>query len=58
MSTKTLQISIETHKIILKKWVELKDKGIDIRLFKVAEAAILAGIDKVEEQLKLLNKEL
>lgn len=42
---KTVQISEETHLLITKKWVELKEKGDkNIKIGRVAELAIQRGI--------------
>jgi hypothetical protein len=45
VSTKTVQVSEDTHTLIIKKWVELKEKGDPhIKIAKVAEMAIQKGI--------------
>ena len=42
---KTFQVSDETHTLVWKKWVELKEKGQkDVKIGKVAELAIQKGI--------------
>lgn len=42
---KTLQLTDDTHTLLVKKWVELKEKGDhNIKLSKVAEMAIQKGV--------------
>lgn len=42
---KTVQLSEDTHTLIVKKWAELKEKGDhNIKLSKVAEMAIQKGV--------------
>lgn len=55
--TKTIAVSDEIHQLIWKKWIELRNKGKNIKLGKVAEAAVILGIDSVKEELQLKKDE-
>ena len=40
----------EVHLLVLNKWIELKNRGIDIKISKVADQAIIHGIGLVKEE--------
>lgn len=46
--TKTINVSDNIHQLVWKRWIELKNKGKNIKFGKVAEIAIENGIDKVD----------
>ena len=48
--TKTLNVLDEVHLLVLNKWIELKNKGIDIKVSKVADQAIIHGIELVKDE--------
>ncbi len=48
--TKTLNVLDEVHLLVLNKWIELKNKGIDIKVSKVADQAIMHGIELVKDE--------
>jgi hypothetical protein len=46
--TKTINVSDNVHKLVWNKWIELKNKGKNIKFGKVAEMAIEEGIDNLK----------
>lgn len=45
--TKSLNVSEDVYLLVFNKWVELKSKGENISLGKVAEKFIKTGMDRI-----------
>lgn len=48
--TKTIGISDETHLLISEKQVALRKRGKDMKIQEIAEKALTAGIDILDEE--------
>lgn len=56
--TKALNVSEDVYLLVFNKWVELKSKGENIGIGKVAELFIKAGFDSLyKNKIKLVQEE-